>query len=320
MPLARLVLGLSTLLVVAISFVGPATPGAAAADCERSRPPIFDGGGYIYDFFPGTSVYSALSDGGSNGPAGEPPGPVKVDDAWDDWGNIFVYAPGADLKVEAENVYEGPDDGCAFSLGGQEIAFPVRPLHGLEVQRRWYVDPGPLHGARSLIVLRNPSTAPIPVTVALGNPAGFGTLGSGERTRPNATSDGTGIFSPASFWGVTSDGLPVDGVSSDLDPALAHVWDGAGGALRASEVVLNPGILEEEVLYWDWKVSVPAGATVALISYEIQAAVPSRETAAEVAQAVAQAEARQKQSPASLYLGMSAAEIAGTLNLSLIHI
>jgi hypothetical protein len=77
-------------------------------------------------------------------------------------------------------------------------------------------------------------------------------------------------------------------------------------------VLGSPG--KEDALYWDWKVTVPPGATVSLISYEIQAAVADRSIAAEVALAAAQAEAREKQSPASLYTGMSAAEIAGTLN------
>jgi hypothetical protein len=66
--------------------------------------------------------------------------------------------------------------------------------------------------------------------------------------------------------------------------------------------------------YWDWEVTIPAGTTAALISYEIQSVVPGRESAAEVAAAGAQADAREHQSPASLYVGMSAAEIAGTMN------
>jgi hypothetical protein len=303
-PLATL---LCSLAAAAAYVAGPMASPALAASCELQNTPIFDGGGYRYDFDGQSTTFSGINDGGSNGPADVPPGPAGAGDAWDEWGNIFVYPPGADPANPAlEDTYDGPEDGCSFALGGQEVAYPPASLHGLEVQHRWYVDPGPLVGARSLIVLRNASAAPIPVTVALGDASGFGNLGSDQATMARATSDGSGIFSAASRWGVSSD-------QSGGDPVLAHVWDGPSGALRVSEAVLSSPI-SRDVLYWDWNVTVPAGATVALISYAIQAVEPSGDTTAEIAQAVAQADARQKQAPVSLYIGMSPAEIAGTLN------
>jgi hypothetical protein len=284
---------------------------ALAADCEVA---VFDSGGYVYDFSANTGTYSALLEGGSNGPQGTPPGPVLEGDSWDAWGSPFVYAPGADLSNPGVgDVYSGGREACEIRMGGREVAFPVAEMHGLQAHRRWYVDDGPLIGARSLTVLHNPSAFPISVTVADGDPSGGGNLGSDSDTEARATSDGTGAFSPASSWGVTSGSTPVGGVLLDTELALAHVWDGARGAMRVSEVVLG-GVNAKDALYWDWKASVPAGATVAFISYEIQAGVASQMTAEEVALAAAQAEARLRQPPASLYAGMSATEIAGTLN------
>ncbi len=311
MSTLRLILAVASAAAVGALFGGPAASPALAVSCSQE---IFDGGGYRYDFRGSTGLYAALSNGGSNGPQDTPPGPVSAFDSWDGWGGLFLFAPGADLSNPGVgDIYSGGPEACEMRVGGREIAFPVAEMHGLQAHRRWYVDPGLLNGARSLTVLHNPSTAPISVTVTHDDPLDGDDLGSDNETRARATSDGSGTFSPASTWGVTSDGVLLGGSLEDRDPALTHVWDGVGGAMRASEVVL--GVDDNaDVLYWDWKVSVPARATVAFISYEIQAAVPGRLTADEVALGVAQGEARQKQSPASLYVGMSATEIAGTMN------
>jgi hypothetical protein len=294
---------------------GFAAPVALGDSCDRRINPIFDGGGYIFDFGARPGHYGSPVDGGANGPGGEPPGPVSTNDSWDDgWGNVWVFSPGADLQEPAAgDRYLGPEEACSFALGGQEIAYPLVRMHGLEVQHRWYVDPGALHGARILTVLHNPGSAPVGAVVVQGNPRdnSFG-LGSDSETTPRVSSDGTGVFSSSSFWGVTTDEeIPA----GNPDPALAHVWDGQGGAMRASEVVLGDGTrLAHDVLYWDWKVTVPPGGTRAFISYEVQAAVRSRDRDAEIAQAVAQAKARERQSLTSLYIGMSPAEIAATMN------
>jgi hypothetical protein len=284
---------------------------AADAGADPCNPRIFDGGGYLYDFAsPFAAGYGEPIRGGANGPADIPPGPVATGDAWDFWGDVHIFAPGAELNhPDVEDRYEGPEDACTLALGGQEILYPVVPMHGLDVQHRWYVDPGPLHGARILTVLRNPGALPISVTVLEGDASGFDRLGSQGETVSRATSDGTGTFSAASLWGVSTD----EDLEANPDPALAHVWGGPGGAVRASEVVLG-SVGDPAVLYWTWNVTVPPGGTVTFISYEIQAAVPGRDQATEVAQAVAQAEARQTQSPASLYLGMSREEIVATTN------
>jgi hypothetical protein len=232
---------------------------------------LFDGGGYIFDSYveantpPNVSDYFGnFGEGGSNGPAGMPPGPVETDDAYDDWGDVYLFSPGADIATPSVgNKYLGGKESCLAVPN--EIAFPVMPMFGLQVQHRFYVDPSPSsRGARILNTLHNPSGAPITITVVEGDPDASGNLGSDSETTAHQTSDGSGVFSPNSVWGVTSDNKTLTGV--DFDPALAHVWDGVGGAIRASEVVL--GKPEADDLYYVWKsVTVPAGGTVSLISY-----------------------------------------------------
>jgi PKD domain len=312
--LIRLTLVSAVMALAAVAFAGLTASAALGADCNHK---VFDGSGY-FDDFEATPVnapsvqdeYGSVDNGGSNGPVGIPPGPVESEDSYDDWGDVFVYSPFADLLTPtAENKYDGAKEGCSFSLGGQEIVYPVDLMQGLDVQHRWFVDPGPAAGARILTVLHNPGGSPISVTVVQGDPSGYDDLGSDSLTASRATSDGSNVFSSASFWGVSSDSATLD-----EDPALAHVWDGPGGAMRASEVVLGNGN-GADVLFWAWKnVTVPPGGTNAFISYEIQQAVPGRSTSTEVSQAVARAQGRETQSFASLYTGMSAAEIAGTLN------
>lgn len=316
MPRSRLLLTLLALSLSAFSAGALASATAAAGPPECNRK-ISDGGGYTFEFGAareGTELslfdlYGAIGEAFANSPTEKPPGPVSALDAYDYWGGVYVYSAGADVTAPVlADKYNGPLDACVSSADGREIAYPVLPMHGLEVQHRWLVGSGALHGARVLTVLHNPSAAPIAVTVLQGDATAVGNLGSDTKTLPRATSDGSGVFSPASLWGVSTDGSVQDG-----DPALAHVWDGPGGAIRAREVVLGIEAYED-VLYWDWAVTVPPGGTSSLISYEVMNAVPSRKTADEVALAAAEAEAHEKQAPASLYEGMSAAEIAGTLN------
>ncbi|HEX6667019.1 MAG TPA: PKD domain-containing protein [Solirubrobacterales bacterium] len=294
--------------LAALSLVS-AAGSALAADCDID---IRDGSDYLFDFNSEVSDPPRVAAAYGGVFEGEAPG--GRDDSWDDWGGIFVAAPSADLAgLGVEDRYLGPN-ACEVVAGGREVRYPVVPMKGLEVQHAWFVDPGPLNGARILTVLRNPGAAPISVKLVQGFPLeGFRDevdLGSDSGTVLAATSDGTRVATPTSTWGVTTDHEPLAG-SIDFDPALAHVWDGPGGATRVAEVFAKTG---DERLYWTWVATVPPGGTSSFISYEIQATVPDASAIAEVGQASAQAQARQAQGPASLYQGMSAAEIAGTMN------
>src|SRR5262249_33606653 len=130
----RIVQALGALLMTGVILGALGTSAAFAASCE-SR--IFDSGGFEYDFEtastnPGANpptladVYGDLRDGASNGPAGMPAGPLITDDAWDEWGDVYVFQLGADLQhPTVADKYDGPPDACSLALGGQEMAFPV---------------------------------------------------------------------------------------------------------------------------------------------------------------------------------------------------
>ncbi|HVQ59150.1 MAG TPA: PKD domain-containing protein [Solirubrobacterales bacterium] len=301
----RLVLAL--LALAAFGFAPGATGSALAADCNID---LHDGGNYLFDLEADESAnpfrsqtYGGFDEGGLG---------AEEQDAWDSWGNVFVASPGADLEeLTVAEMYVGPNQ-CQLALSDREVRFPVLPLKGLQVQRSVFVDPGPLDGARLLTTLRNPGGAPVSVTLVQGDPNGnSGNLGSDGGTFAAATSDGTGVATPASAWGVTADNEALPGLVAG-DPTLAHVWDGPGGVQRISRVRMENDFDE---LFWAWDVTVPPGANAAFISYEIQQeTLPDRFVLGDVAAAVRQAQARQTQSLASLYQGMSPAEIAGTMN------
>ncbi|HEX5610191.1 MAG TPA: PKD domain-containing protein [Solirubrobacterales bacterium] len=303
--LHRLVLAL--LALAAFGFAPGATGSALAADCNID---LHDGGNYLFDLDTEESetpfrsqTYGGFDEGGLG---------AEEQDAWDSWGNVFVASPGADLEeLTVDEMYVGPNE-CQLALGDREVRFPILPLEGLQVQRSIFVDPGPLDGARLLTTLRNPGGAPVSVTLVQGDPIGnSGNLGSDGSTFAAATSDGTGVATPASAWGVTTDNETLPGLVAG-DPTLAHVWDGPGGAQRISRVGMENA---QDELFWAWDVTVPPGATAAFISYEIQQETPpDRFVLDEVGAAVRQAQARQTQSLASLFQGMSPAEIAGTMN------
>jgi hypothetical protein len=299
-------LGAALLALAAFSFAPGAVSSALAADCNVE---LRDGGDYLFSVL--VELSEPLRNGDEYGAFRQGGGP-NSGDPFSDWGNVFVADPTTepDLLTIADT-YVGPNE-CELAQGGREVRFPVVPLKGLQTQRTIFVDSGPLHGARLLTTLRNPGSAPTSVALIQGDPSvlnGNG-LNSQQETFAAATSDGTGNATPASAWGVTTNGPPGPGSTSFLS-TLAHVWDGPGGAQRISRVNMRNG---DPSLSWAWDVTVPAGGTAAFISYEIQQDVPSELLVEEVATVAQQAQARQAQSPATLYQGMSAVEIAATRN------
>jgi hypothetical protein len=295
-----------------------ALPATAAADTcgDDGTTQFFDSQGYYFDFTDGGATpshdqpFATLYDSGSNGPAGTPPGPVSNSDTYDDWGALFIGG------TSTSNMYFSSDNNsCSNPAPGNHV-YPVVTVNGLQVQRKIFVNPtaGSLPGARILNLITNPGGSPVTTAVQVGDllsGSNDGDLGSDSGTATRASSNGDTLTSPADFWSVTN-----DGPTTTSDNTLAHIVDGVGGALKANVFQLGPGTdgTPEDNLIYGWTVTIPAGQTIGLMSFEVQQGVAGHVAATEVAQAVAQANARENAPLSTLYQGMSAAEQQSVVN------
>lgn len=301
-------------VAAALTAVAALPATAAAAPCGGSFQ--YDAEGYEWDLklptgeFP---VLGAFNDGGGNAPTGTPPGPRSTVDSYDWWGGLFVggqtpanvyatTAPGADTCFEEES--------------GRELVLPKKTIDGLEVQRKVYVSARGLPGARTLTIVRNPGSGPRTTSIQTGETLTLGIysgdLGSDDDTAVRSSSTGDAVLTAEDRWTVTSDHSP-GGTNNDL--ALAHVFDGRGGADRIDFVTqTNTENGEKDDLAYRWDgMTIPAGGTAAYLSYEIQRGVPGADGAAEDEAARLAAVAYDANLP-QVYAGMSDQEIAAVRN------
>jgi Ca2+-binding RTX toxin-like protein len=297
---------------------------------------LFDSGGYEWDVVAASDPsrmrrFAALDDGGSNGPAGTPPGPRAKGDSYDSWGGLYVGTTTDDAPLST--VYQSPDDNsCTREDGGRELVFPKLSIGGLQVQRKLFVAASGFQGARILVLLTNPGAGPVTTTVQLGGTVspldGEGSLGSSGNTRVRSSSSGDATFTPGDLWGVTSD-HDAGGGTMNADLALAHVVDGQGGVDRIDRVLAGvptgaSGEFDQLTLRWEGVTILP-GQTAAFIIFEVQQGVAGANAAAEDAAAAAQAQAIENAVPkaktraatsatSALYSGMSAREIGSLRN------
>jgi PKD domain len=176
------------------------------------------------------------------------------------------------------------------------------------------VSPSGLPGARLLELVRNPGPAPVTTSVQVGDMASGvnkSDLGSDTTTAVRDSASGAPALDANDNWMVTSDNAVTDG-----DFALAHVFDGPGGADRHDFVALSGTDAQPaDNLAYRWNnVAIAPGQTAAFISYEIQQAVPSASTTAEVSAASQQARNYQANPLGQIYASMSDAEIAAVRN------
>jgi hypothetical protein len=319
-PAPLLALGLA---LAAAALLGAGAPSASAAVCgDNGTTQLFDSGGYYFDFTMGNTTgpdrnqpFATLYNGGVNGPFDMPPGPVTTSDSYDNWGALFV-GPGADAS-EA-NLYSSDDnDSCANEDGGREHVYPQVEMaqNGLLVQRKIFVsDAGPL-GARILNLISNPTPNVINTDVQVGDTLSSdnrGDLGSDGLTAVRSSSSGDLALTAADRWAVTSDHT---GGTTNHDAALAHVIDGPGGRERIDFATLTgTDGTPQDNLAWRWHVRIQPGQTIALVSYEVEQAVASRDAATEDANARDQALAYEAAPPGVLFAGMSTAERAAVAN------
>ena len=170
-----------------------------------------------------------------------------------------------------------------------------------------------LPGARILNLVRDPGGAPRTTSVQVGDTIDAdapysGDLGSDDDTTVRFSSSGDAALTAADRWAVTSD-HSLGGTNNDL--ALAHVLDGRGGGDRVDFTAL----VADDNLAWRWHdVLLPAGGTVAYLSYEIQVGVPGANGAAEDEAARQKALAYDAGPLTQVYAAMTDQEIAAVRN------
>jgi hypothetical protein len=300
-----------TLAAVVIALVSALPSAASAATCSGVFQ--YDSDGYTWDFSsPFDYGMGVIDEGGSSGPGGTPSGVRSGGgDTYDEWGMLFVGGEDA-----AHAYVQNKNDVCFDEDEGRERVFPKLTLDGLEVQRKVYVSPTGLPGARILNLIHNPGAGPRTTRVQVGNSTDdavglfrAGSLGSDDDTRVRSSSEDDGAITAADTWAVTSD-HSAPAASTNDDFATAHIFDGAGAPDR-----IDLATLSEDNLAYRWaNVTIPAGGTVAYLSYEVQGGVPDANGAAEDAVAKTAALAYAARPLAHVYEAMTDAEIAAVRN------
>lgn len=271
--------------------------------------------GYVYDTADPAVGYGTLDDGST-----------KLDlvgriatDAYDRFGALFVGDGQSDATLYRDPASDA--NGCASELDGRQLALKQVDRGPLQIQRRIFVSGTAGSGARLVDSVTNLSAAPVETDVYVGdlraNPGG--TLGSDSTTRVHASSDGDTTTEPSDRWTVTTDGRSVLS-----DPAIAHVWGGAGAEDDADIVgggasgVRSPTgnwNLEAEQLGWGWTdVAIAPGETRSYLSWETLRANLSGDAASQ-GDLAATAAAAQVAAPLSrVYEGLTAAQIGSVAN------
>lgn len=271
--------------------------------------------GYVYDTSDPAVGYGTLDDGSTKLDA---VGRVAAD-AYDRFGALFVGDGQSDATLYRDPAADA--NGCDTELDGRQLALKSVDRGPLQVQRRIFVSGSAGSGARLLDSVTNLSAAPVETDVYVGDlrAAPGGTLGSDYTTRVHASSDGDDTAEPSDRWTVTTDGRSILS-----DPAIAHVWGGAG-AEDDADVVRGgaPGVkslagtwdLEAEQFGWGWTdVAIAAGETRSYLSWETLRATLSGDADSQGDAAVAAA-AAQVQAPLSrVYEGLTAPQIGSVAN------
>lgn len=135
----------------------------------------------------------------------------------------------------------------------------VQVMAGLNVHGQFYF----LHNkaiARHILVMQNPTAAPITVNVAQ-----VSNWGSDSNTTYEKTSSGDALADPSDNWYITRQDSPP-GTYSPSDPPLTYVFNGAGATKRG---VPNPipvtgdGITN---MYWN-AITIPPGETRSIMVF-----------------------------------------------------
>ena len=192
------------------------------------------------------------------------------------------------------------DLGAAFEQNQRQLAVrnfdnqgvAPRPLAGLTVTRKFYVDPSGYFG-RYLEVFDNPTSAPISVDVQI--------TGNLNATRFVATSDGDATLTNADRW-FTTDRPALAGSPND-----AIVFQGPGAPLAVADAGVTTSFVVAPFVRWNG-LTVPAGGRAIIMHF---AAAPLEAAAS---RAVAE---RLAQAPPEALAGLSPADIAAIRNFAI---
>ena len=146
-----------------------------------------------------------------------------------------------------------------LEAGGRQVVARQLGLAGLDVTRRVFV-PADGYFARYVDMLTNPGASPVTVNLWMTS---YTTLSSLISTSSGDTTLSVADASTADRWFMIDNS--TDGWSTP--PALAFVFDGPGGAVRASAA----GFAPSNSAYWRWdNVTVPAGGSVAFMHFVVR--------------------------------------------------
>jgi hypothetical protein len=182
--------------------------------------------------------------------------------------------------------------GAQTAQGGREIDYGPAGVSGLTVTRKVY---SPAGGGftRYLEVLSNPTQQPVPVTPAI-------------QSFLNTQGGITVLVAPAD----TGNTYAVTGTGFCCTPLLGAVFAGPGAAVPAGDLQFPN---QQRSVSYDWNMTVPPGASVILMHFEVQ------RDPDDLSGMQAQAQALVNLSDPDEFTGMTDAEKAQVVNFNLVN-
>ncbi len=255
------------LLAGALSPLAPLTSASAAPeDCT----PLMQGAGI--ELTDANNAVWDIDDWGGIGD-GELLGATPADDRSDAYDGFPYFA--VDDGTNGREGYDNPAGTCIFEAGDRQVALPAfTTTAGLELSRKVYVPASGPGFARFYNQVHNPTAGAMTVKLYTSD-GDQGDLGSDSDTMLQDSSAGRAprfqnyVLDTAVSWFSTSD--TYAGV--DSDPVLAHNLDGGftQGGSRVSDRVdrIEQNDEDNDSLTFEYQsVTVPAGGTVAYVSFE----------------------------------------------------
>jgi hypothetical protein len=142
------------------------------------------------------------------------------------------------------NTYDtDSDDGCKSEANGREWSVPQDPSFGgtdLTARAKIYGD-NRRPFARSLLILHNPTAAPIEFDLLYDN-----TTGAGDESKLDRSSNAPKEVSPADIWATSCDDPDDDGCTNSKgeklrSPELAFNWEVRGGSHEGADDAVFSG-------------------------------------------------------------------------------